>query len=562
MKLWRDLGPVFLLFFAERRLPMLGGAAIAATTVLSGIALLGLSGWFITATAIAGLSATTALAFDVFAPAAAIRFLAMLRTGSRYAERLVTHDATLGVLASLRERLFRGWAEPGAARQLLARPSRLLFRLTEDIDALGSLYLRVLVPAGAAIATAVAGGIALGLMSLPLGIAVAGLLVAAGLGLPVLAARRGLRPAWRKAQSMEALRAHAIDLVAGQTELAMAGRLAGQRHLLAGADRKLVQADDAINRIETAITAGFALTSAVLLSGTMIAVGALADARSIDAPLAALALLIVFAAVEPFAALKRGAVELGRTLLAARHLSPRLVAAPPRPTPGRPPHGIALRLSAATVRHEGAHGTLFDRLSLEIRAGEHVAVIGASGAGKSTLLALAAGELPANTGTVEALRGTLFTQRTELFRDSLRDNLCLADPAADDERFWAALRAAGLEDDVRALPLGLDTALGEGALGLSGGQARRLAIARLLLCESPLWFLDEPTEGLDAATAGDILKRLFDLAQGKAVVVATHLRREAIHADRLLVMDRGRIVECLRKGQPEFDAAIAGLRPD
>ncbi len=118
MALWRALRPIVALFLAERRFALLSGALLAAATVLAGIALLGLSGWFITATAIAGLSSALALAFDVFAPAAAIRFLALTRTAARYGERLTTHDATLSVLAGLREQLFRDWARPEAARML------------------------------------------------------------------------------------------------------------------------------------------------------------------------------------------------------------------------------------------------------------------------------------------------------------------------------------------------------------------------------------------------------------------------------------------------------------
>ena len=146
MTIWRDLAPVLRLFADDCRNKLLLGALLAATTVLSGMALLGLSGWFITATAIAGLNTTLAFTFDVFMPSAGIRLLALGRTAARYGERLVTHDATLEVLASLRVRLFRSWARPQAARRLLARPAQLLFRLTGDIDALDSLYLRVLVP--------------------------------------------------------------------------------------------------------------------------------------------------------------------------------------------------------------------------------------------------------------------------------------------------------------------------------------------------------------------------------------------------------------------------------
>ncbi|MGQ3130193.1 MAG: ABC transporter ATP-binding protein, partial [Variovorax sp.] len=145
-------------FFAAQSRALRWGALLAAVTVLTGMALLGLSGWFITATALAGLHAATAFTFDVFAPSAGIRLLALGRTASRYGERLVTHDATFGALAALRVRLFRGWARAEAARALALRPARLLFRLTSDIDALESLYLRLLVPAAAALGAALLAG--------------------------------------------------------------------------------------------------------------------------------------------------------------------------------------------------------------------------------------------------------------------------------------------------------------------------------------------------------------------------------------------------------------------
>jgi ATP-binding cassette subfamily C protein CydC len=124
------------------------------------------------------------------------------------------------------------------------------------------------------------------------------------------------------------------------------------------------------------------------------------------------------------------------------------------------------------------------------------------------------------------------------------------------------LRDCGLSVDVARLSLGLATPLGEGGLGLSGGQARRLALARLLLRPTPLWLLDEPTESLDADTARDVLNRLRTHASGRTLLIATHLRREAELADRLLVLDRGRLIADLRRGSPGFDRALRSLRGD
>ena len=575
---WRDMQPVLQLFLTSRPRLLLLGAALAVLTVLLGMGLLGLSGWFITSTALAGLHAATAIVFDVFMPSAGIRLLAMGRTLSRYGERLVTHDATLAVLADLREQLFRGWARPEAARQLLLRPARLLFRLTADIDALESVYLRLLVPLAAALGAALLAGVVLGALHWALGLALIFWLVLAGGAIAVWLARRARPAAVRRALATELLRARAVDLVAGQTELAMAARLVAQCDALALADQRLARADDALNRLEVRAGLAYGLTSTLTLVAVLLAVGALVGQSAIGAPAAALALLVVLTAAEPWAALRRGALEAGRTWLAARRLGPHMtpevlakeqpadqLARPQLPLTGAAQDSadaVAVALHDVTLAHPGSPVPVAQRLSLRIAAGERVALIGASGAGKSTLLAAVAGELSPRCGTLQAQPCSWLTQRTELFQDSLRDNLRLADPAASDARLMAALQSAGLAGDVQALTAGLDTRLGEGGLGLSGGQSRRLALARLLLRDVPLWLLDEPTEALDAATAQAVLDCVAALAQGRALLIATHLRREAELADRLLCLQAGVIVADWRRGSVEFDAALQALRAD
>lgn len=556
-RLKRDLAA--LLALADRRQLALG-CLLSVVTVLAGIALLGLSGWFITATALAGLVPATALAFDVFAPAAGIRLLALGRTGARYGERLVTHDATLSLLTRLRGRLFRHYAEPGAARDLLARPARLLFRLTNDIDALESLYLRLLAPVTAALGVAFAAAIALGLLAPWLGLALALVLAGAGLGVPMLAAKAGRRPARRRALGLEALRARTIDLVDGQADLVMVGRLTAAHDAVLAADRYLAAADDRLHRVETAAGFALGLAGAFVLAGVLLAVGHLAGQGAIDTPLAAFALLLALAVLEPFAALRRGAVEMGRSLLALDRLGPGLheipgVARPPVPGPG-----LALVLEGVCLTHAGSATPVFTDLNLSVAPGETVALIGPSGAGKSSLLALAAAELAPDQGRVASLPAALLTQQSQVFRDSVAENLRLADAGAEDADLMAALDAAGLGDDVRALPAGLSTALGDGGLGLSGGQVRRLALARLIQRKVPLWLLDEPTEALDEATATDVLARIARRAEGRAVLIATHLRREAAIADRLVEIGGGGIRRQARRGEPAFEDMLGGLR--
>jgi ATP-binding cassette subfamily C protein CydC len=559
---WRDLRLVLRPFLAAQPRPLLWGGLLAAATVLAGMALLGLSGWFITATALAGLHAATAFTFDVFMPSAGIRLLALGRTASRYGERLVTHDATFTVLAALRVRLFRGWARAEAARELLMRPARLLFRLTADIDALESLYLRLLVPAAAALGAALLAGVVLAFMHVGMGVVLMLWLVAVGWGIAFFIARRARRPAVQRAHAIEALRARAVELVAGQTDLVMAGRIDAQREALMNADRHLAKADLALNRLETAAGVAYGSAGTLTLVGVLLAVGVLVGDGVIGAPAAALALLVALTATEPFAALRRGALDAGRTWLAVRRLAPRVTAEDELLPACREEASVALRLSHVTVVHPGSRIPVLSDVSLTMAAGERVALIGASGAGKSTLLSVVAGEIAPLSGRASAQPPCLLTQRTELFQDSLRDNLRLANAEATDAQLWSALQAAGLESDVLALRAGLDTRLGEGGLGLSGGQSRRLALARLLLRPVPLWLLDEPTEALDAAVAHDVLQRLARHADGRTLLIATHLRREAALADRLVCMRQGRIVAELRRGSTAFDTALRSLRPD
>lgn len=556
-----DLGSLLPFFLRERKRALIAGTSLASLTVLCGVALLGLSGWFITATAIAGLSVGTALAFDVFAPSAGIRLLTLARTASRYGERTVTHDATLSVLATLRERLFRGWAVPGAAHRLLQRPGRLLFRLTSDVDALDALYLRVLVPAATAAMAAAAACIALSFVDWRLGLAVGGTLLTGGLGVLWTGGRLAGVPSMQRAHATEWLRARTIDLVAGQSELIMTGGLLRQQTAVIHEERRLARIEDRLNRIDVGVTIGLGVVSAGALSGTLVAVALLSDEQQISAPAAAMAVLVALAASEPFGALRRGTLELGRALLAAGRIGPQLAAAPDQTAMMHPDEG-AIRCKAVNARHHGADADSLADISFMVERGERVAIIGASGAGKSTLLQLLAGEVAPNSGSVACLSSTLATQRSELFRDTIRDNLRLADPAAEDSRLLSALDTAGLGEFVRNLPHRLDTPLGEGGQGLSGGQLRRLALARIFLRNPDVVLLDEPTEGLDGDTAHDVLLRLEAWAQNRTVVVATHVRREAEIADRLLVIEDGRIVADLTRGQPEFDRTLAALRPD
>lgn len=561
---WR---PVVVALFGTLARRMFLGCALAALTVVMGVGLLGLSGWFLSATAIAGLQLTTALTFDVFMPSAGIRLLALGRTASRYAERLVTHDATLATLVGLRERLFLGWGGSPSA-DFRFGPARVLQRLTGDLDALESLFLRVLVPVVAACGAALFCVVIFGVIEPWFGVIFGLWLLVAGLCVPMALAVSARRSVIRKTFATERLRAQAIDLVSGQTDLLMAQRIKSQCAAMARTDRQLAKADRRLNRLDSSTGAVQNVLFSVTLGLTLVAAGFLVDKGVIGVPGAALVVLMMLGVMEPFAALRRGGLEAGRTWLAARRLALPLSGVDPGAHSSSDsrrlsvPPGVMLSVNDVSIRYPGAFVNALESVSLQVAQGERVAVVGASGSGKSTLIAAITGELAVARGSIQTVPFTWLGQRTDLFHDTLRNNLRLADPDASDDRMWQVLEAAGLAPDVHALDAQLDTHLGEGATGLSGGQARRLALARLLLRPQKLWLLDEPTESLDARTAREVLKQLDAHGKDRGWLLVTHLKREAQLADRLVVLREGQVIAHWRRGAPEFDAALQQLRPD
>lgn len=221
------------------------------------------------------------------------------------------------------------------------------------------------------------------------------------------------------------------------------------------------------------------------------------------------------------------------------------VASPSASSAASPP-GARIRLRGVCVAHPG-RGRVLGPLDLTVDAGECIAVVGPSGSGKSTLLQLFAGLVDAEEGAMEIVPASPIAwmdQRPWLIQGSLAENLRLAAPSADDEQLQDALERAGLGELLRALPEGLHTPLGERGMGLSGGQAQRLALARIFLSRAPLVLLDEPTASLDAETEAQVVASLRALhADGRTLIVATHHPALMTMADRVVAIERGALGE-------------------
>src|SRR5436190_2746296 len=531
------------------------GIAASAATILTGIALLGLAGWFIAATALAGL-AGAGLAFNFFAPSAGIRFLALARTGSRYAERLVTHDASLRLLAVLRVDLFRGLATLKAPSLARWRGAEMLQRLTSDVDALDNLYLRLILPVAVFILTAVT--LLLALLQIGWGVAatIAALLVG-GLATAVSAGAWTRKAARRLAAAQQALRVRSVDLVRAQTDLAVSGSLRAQKQSALKAARTMAEAARYLDAADLVSGAMLSLLGATALLAMFLLAAGEYQAGRIGGPVLVLAVLVTLAAAEAVAPLRRGALEFGRTALAARRLAPLLenrtadglsAVGGAETSPGGPP---VLMFHEVEFRYAVDRLPVLAAFNLTVEPGERIAVMGLSGSGKSTLLAMIAGLVEPTAGHIcmggrplgeipaseQVASIGLLTQRTELFCDTIAENLRVAAPKAGDAQLWAALAAVELDAKVRSLPGRLQARLGEGGAGLSGGEARRLALARIVLKSAPVWLLDEPTAGLDEALAARVMANLTRKAGTATIIVAAHHGREAAFAHRVMRLD-------------------------
>lgn len=532
------------------------GVVLAIITLLASIGLLTLSGWFLSASAVVGVAGI--YSFNYMLPAAGVRGAAILRTAGRYFERLVSHDATFRVLQHLRVFTFSKLLPLSPAGLARFRQGELLNRVVADVDTLDHLYLRVISPLVGALVVILVVTAGLSILDVTLALTLGGIMLLTLVILPPLFYRAGKPTGEHITQQRGQYRQQLTSWLQGQAELM----------LFSASDRYRAQMEKTEQRWQEAQRRQADLTA--LSQALMLLIGGIAVIAMLwlasagvggNSQPGALIALFVFCALAAFEALApvTGAFQhLGQVIASARRIT-QITEQQPEVTfvPGaeQAPERVALTLDKVTFSYPQQPAPALDTVSLQVKAGEHIAILGRTGCGKSTLLQLltrawdpAQGEILLNgqplTHINEAsLRRAMSVvpQRVHLFSATLRDNLLLAAPGASDTQLTSTLERVGLEKLLE--DSGLNAWLGEGGRQLSGGELRRLAIARALLHDAPLMLLDEPTEGLDATTESQILDLLSDVMREKTVLMVTHRLRGLARFNQIIIMDNGKIIE-------------------
>ncbi len=544
---------------------MLIGLALAVVASLANFGLLFLSGWLLAAAAVAGLGGIVAQnAFNIFLPAVGVRFFATVRILARYLERVVTHDATLRFIGRVRAWSFERLAPQAPAVLAQQRSGDMLFRFVSDTDRMGQFYLQVMLPFAAAAICCTAYVVITGLFSLLVALVLGGGLLLCGTIIPLITAKLSAQATAQISLQQDMMHADLTEILQGMGEFMFLGAAGSvQKHI---ADQ---QANIRLCRQKIFLLEGGARCLSTII-GTLSAVAMLAlathayHAGTLSAaclPMLALGGLAAFDVVGPLPAAWQ---LLGHVRVAARRVfavcdQPPCVPAPAvKASLGQP---LDLCFCNLGMSYPEAKHWALRHANLLIRHGEHVALVGPSGAGKSTLINLLFRFYDYQEGTasfgnvdlknvdadVMAHHVGVVAQDYHLFQGSIRRNLMIACPNATEEKMWRALQIAQLAEFVRAEPAGLDTLIGEEGVRLSGGQARRLAIAQVVL-RAPAWIiLDEPTEGLDTQTEQELMTALLSALPPQATIMCmTHNPAVAGLMDRVVRVEDGRFHEAGR----------------
>ena len=535
-------------------------AVLAGTAgMASAVALSGVAAWLIARAS----QMPDVVALGV-APVA-VRLFGVSRSVLRYCERLVSHDTALRGMGALRTRLYEALAAARTDTVAGLRRGDVLARVGSDIDAVGDLVVRAYLPATVAAVLGAATSVGVGLVYWPAGLILAICLLLSGLGAPLATIRSARMVEQARQRQATELSAEVLAVLEGAPELMVCGRLADSMHQVASREENLVRLRDRA-AVPAAIAAALdvAAMGMAVVGNLVIGVGAVAAGQLAPVWLAVI-VLVPLAAFEAISALGPASVQLVRSAGAACRIVELIEAAETSasagaavcpdarklPTPSA--HGPRLRARNLSVGWPGGP-VVAEGIDLDLRVGSRVAIVGPSGIGKSTLLATLAGLLEPRGGTLTldgvppwqvarsqaAARVCLTAEDAHVFHTNVLENLRVARGDVTPAEARQLLDQAGLGDWLEALPDGVETVVGTDAATLSGGERRRLLLARALAAPAPLMLLDEPGEHLDATTADRLVADLLTVGtrQGRGTLLVTHRLSSLAHADEVLVMGR------------------------
>ena len=517
-------------------------ACLGIMTALSVIGLLMTSGWFISAAAMAGMLALGSHSFNYLVPAAIIRVMAMVRTAGRYGEMMVSHHAVFGLLRRLRVRFFNQFARlPLANLSSTLQSTHAMHRLTHDIEILDELPLRVVSPW--LVATTASLLVATLLYQYEVNPVLIGIFLIAGLMLPAMLTWRSIKHAQAHQALAESRHVSLLNPLSALTHLLIWQRWQSELTAFNSLDTQHTHQQKRIQRAQSLVMLIMQWLIAAVLVGLL--VGFYHTPLVISVPMLLALSLGIMGMTDLLAPLVTHSLALGNSLAAkhqlnellnpslqpSHHLNHDLAPLPIDVARLNAPltltiHQLAAKMPQAIVG--------FKTISLTATQGIPVLITGRSGAGKSTLLQVLARELAPQQGSIElsgmdwlalhdtpALTGYL-GQQIDIFDQTLATNLRLGNADASDEQLWQVLGKVGLKDWARSQPLQLQTPLGEYGQAISGGQARRIALARLLLTPKKILLLDEPFAGLDKKSREALWQMLVQHQQQGILIIVTH----------------------------------------
>ncbi|MDO6836604.1 thiol reductant ABC exporter subunit CydC [Pseudoalteromonas carrageenovora] len=541
---------------------MLLGTFLATLTVLANVGLLAISGWFLASMAAAGIAGVQ---MNYFTPAGTIRFLAIVRTASRYGERLVTHNATFLLLSEIRVNMFATLSKLNNVDLAMSRSADLVNRLQNDVDALDKFYLNILLP------------MLVALLSIPIImvfmaaynanvalICFTGILLI-GVVLPALLSAKLNKNSHKETQLSAQLRAELSDTLTGLRELSIyqAGgdQISKCDDLNEQYNQQLYSRHKALANSDglSLLVVQLAMLGAIVTIVPLVYSGAM-----VNVELAMLS-LFVLASFESVLLLPNAFIELPNVLKAAE----RLFTLQDKVSVQSNNHSAlidtqfdknntALTLNNISYKYD-EHNALTD-VSFMLKAQQKVAIVGRSGSGKTTLVNLLTGLWPLQQGSItlgdqnnsqelhslsndtRASVINILAQQHHIFDGTLSENLRYAAPSATKEEMLEAIKLAQLEPWFNDLQKGLKTRLGTGGRSVSQGQSRRIAIAQALLQNPAILVLDEPTEGLDNQSKQTVMNAIMQVMGNASVLTITHDPALLTQMNNVIWLEDGKVV--------------------